>query len=294
MIEESIRQQVFIFLDDNQKATNKQIYNAFPNEKKDKLRVYKSQYFNELSSVGIIGQNVESESFTFGKKLAKINQIKAYLKYSELKKQRDSKIYHIFSLLKTFKLLPLYILSQAISLARLSVNEEFGLTDPICYITDCLNKGEYSINDISEFSTHCFTSLDAIGLSHESWLKNSILNINNWLGLNITYYQGRKYVGDHDIINKKQQEEEYLAIKGKLLIEYLPEILGIFFYKKDKSLIIKDLAKASLQNNMSKNTPISLYEMVERYNRDLDYRNRPDEYRIYLDYEETHEFLKNK
>ena len=134
-------------------------------------------------------------------------------------------------------------------------------------------------------------------LDHISWKKNTIINVNEWLGIKskliITNWETKesKSKKEYEIIEEKELEQEYLKLKGKILIYFLPEFYGIYYYFKKKEFIINDFGKACFLNNFSDNEPISITELIERFNNDLDFRDRSDKYYIHFDYNESQEFL---
>jgi len=261
-------------------SENKELYslcNASTVNEKASIRNLKSRYLKEFEN----NKNNESESGPMS-----------------VRKKRLSK-YHIFPLLKTFKLLPLYIMGKSklyaenydyakncVNNANSETSETKSFTETICLIIDQINNGEYSLDDITDFTYNSYIRLEQIGFSHNIWAKNCIINSNSWLKLDRIIEMDKM-----KLITTKQKQEEYLKIKGKILIEYLPKFLAIFFYSRNKEDIVKDLAKSCYYNNLSTNTPISLTQILEQYNNELGFLKRPDEHYIHLNYNEK-EFLR--
>ena len=310
---ESIRQKVFFFLDNNKDIKNKDLYEKFQDENEGSLRNYKKQYLEKKAKTDKLKLLLESESDLVistklelmkrtGKKLFNeditdlTRSEKPYYKIANKNKKPSRERFHIFPLLKSFKLLPLYIFKKVYELSKEIKQVDFSISQIYDSLIDVMNAGIYDIDEISTFSYKCEKGLKGF-LDHVSWKINTIQKVNKWLGIELkpivtNYKTGEfKLISEGGFIEEKALEEEYLKLKGKMLISFLPEFYGIYYYFKKREFIVNDFGKACFLNNFGDNTPVSITELVERYNNDLDYRERQDKYYIHFEYNESQEFL---
>ncbi len=292
---ESIRQEVFKFLDDKPEARNKVLYESFPNEKQDTLRRYKSQYFKKVDglckttlSYGQLIQKNHNRILVLINRTGKgkIGSDTSYNKwfYPKIKDSKKTRINHIIPLLKTFKLLPLFILKKTYELTKICVEKDYSVVEILCLLIDELNNGHYDINEISDFSFRPNDELNDF-LDSVSWKKDSINTVNSWI---------RSFYNTYPKKEKKKESDLYKEIKGKLIIIYLDDFYGIYLYSRKKEYIIRDFSKACFINNLSGNKPISITDLIERFNKDLEFRNRHKKYFIDVGYDESPEFLNGK
>lgn len=146
------------------------------------------------------------------------------------------------------------------------------------------------MNNISDFTYDIEHKLKI--LNHISWKRSSINNLDSWLSprTEISTY-GWNSIKKSDSKKKKDDFQEFCNIRAKILCYFLPEFYGIFYYTRKQVYILRDFSKACLLNNFTKNEPISIVDLVDKYNNDLKFRNRPDKYFIWLDYSEDRDYL---
>lgn len=306
----SLRQRVFNWLDKNPEAKNKALYFQFKGNSESSLRQYKMQYSEELSSESFNGQmNRNYETFIKSIKMDLMNRTGKTLfsevselteldhkKYNNRKKsvKNDVKNYHIFPLLKTFKLLPLYIFLKVYEISKEIKDPEVSITDIYHSVIDTINAGIYDISTLSDFSYNCTSALRGF-LDHESWKTSTINKVNVWLELEKKVIYSNYKTGEIRTelkcngIKANRLKCEYQKIKGSILTSFLPEFYGIYYYTKSKDLIVKDFSKACFLNNLVNDKPISLTQLIDKYNDDLEFRERPNKYHIYMDYNEPSE-----
>ncbi len=312
---ESLRQQVFHFLDDNPNAKNKEIYKKFKDRSESSLRDYKGQYLEIVAKreelrhlFGQQGQLVISTKLDLMKRAGKnifyedipesYSLPKQYDKVAKKNKRSGREGFHIFPLLKTFKLLPLYIFLKVYDIYHDIKESEFPITEIYNSLIDIMNAGIYDIDEISQFSYNCNEELKEF-LDHISWKRNTIIHVNSLLGIHneliVTNWRTgeRRNVTKYRTIEERQLEKEYLKIKGKILIEFIPEFYGIYLYFRKKEVIVRDFGKACFLNNFGDNEPVGITELIKRFNDDLEYRKRNGKYHIIFEYNESLEFLDN-
>ncbi len=101
MVEASLRQKVFSFIDENPEAKNKDVYNEFSGESENSLRTYRRDYFKEREKK--ISQVQVS-------KKSDISQVGENAIFEPKEPKIDPS--HFLSLLKSFNSLPLFIYSK--------------------------------------------------------------------------------------------------------------------------------------------------------------------------------------
>lgn len=312
---ESLRQQVFDFLDLNPLSQNEVIYKRFPNDNKSSLRQYKAHWFVKLEKMGIILPNLSDPNslseislnvlmentslkngFAKTRQNATTGQNLLYPKIAEKNQIKKKEQNHIIPLIRTFKLLPLYIFKKTHNIIKIIEIKDYSVVDIVSGIIDLMNLGNYKIDEIANFTLHNDGELKGF-LSDPSWKRSCIKNINSWIGLeretNFNYETGIPIISYKYSKMKIKQIEFYKQLKGKIIINLLPEFYGIYLHTRNKNYIIGDFAKACFINNLSNDKPVSLSQLVDRYNGDLEFRKHPKKYHIDLGYSETSEFLDN-
>lgn len=275
----SLRQRIFRFIDkykaffydenNSKQQTNKRLYDEFPKENQISIRRYKQHYYTEKANEDALdislGLNCENE-----------------IKVSHSGSKNNDKAFQIFPLLKTFKLLPLYLFKLVYQHAkRLSSKKDFMISNIFCNLMDSINRGHYRFIEISNFMLNIDKNL-GIFLTHDSWKRDLINNVTNWIE-ELFFEVEKKRKGD--------LSEAYTFIRGKILTYLLPSLYGIYFYDREKKYIVEDFAKSCMVLNYCRTEMISLTDLIDRYNEDLIYREMPDKYIIDLGFNERLEFM---
>ena len=159
-------------------------------------------------------------------------------------------------------------------------------------LVEQINSGNFNLNDISDFTYDIEHKLEV--LNHISWKKTSIINLNFWLyPIPEISIRGLSLTKKSDSKKRENDFQEFCNIRAKILCYFLPKFYEVYYHTRKQEYILRDFSKACLLNNFTKNDPISIVDLVDKYNEIIRLRNKPIEYFIWLDYSEDQNYLNN-
>jgi hypothetical protein len=299
---QSIAQKIYEFMDNNPESKPRHVKEEFPEINpitvEGSIKRWRKELKNKCSNMGIVSEQTSLTDISYsvlmetpnlkdgvGKNDSNAPKV-MYPKIAKKYQIKEDSGFHIIPLIKSFKLLPLYIFLKTHEIIKQIRIKDYSVVEIISGIIDLINMGNYKSEDIADFTLNNNRELKGF-LGDDSWKRSCIIDVNDWIGLTHSYYRGSY---EYKYKNLKQIEF-YRRIRGDIITKLLPSYYSIFLYKRKKKYINRDLAKAVLIHNQSSDKPVSLSDIVDKYNSELEYRNR-EKYQIDLGYSEKSWFMK--